>query len=123
MSRSMAKNIVKYRDQNGPFASVDDLAKVKGINEQKLNQLRSHLSVGAAGSQQQPMGGSQGGTSGMGTGSEGAGGTSGSSSSGGGMGGTGTDTSGGTGSEGMGSGGTSGSGSGSSGMGTGGSNY
>ena len=67
MSRSMAKNIVKYRDQNGPFASVDDLTKVKGINEKKLNQLRSHLTVGAAGTQQ-PSTGTQGGTSGMGTG-------------------------------------------------------
>jgi comEA protein len=115
MTKSMAKNIVKYRDQNGPFASVDDLAKVKGINEKKLNELRSHLTVGAAGSQQQPMGG-QGGTSGMG--GEGAGGTSGGTSSGG-MGGTGGDTSGGTGGAGtdtggtggMGTGGTSGSGS------------
>ncbi|HNY65413.1 MAG TPA: helix-hairpin-helix domain-containing protein [Deltaproteobacteria bacterium] len=90
MSRTMAKNIVKYRDTNGPFASVDDLTKVKGITPQKLDAMRSALTIGAPGSQQQPMGG---GTGGMGSEGMGSGGTSGS----GGMdsGGTsGTDTSG-----------------------------
>jgi competence ComEA-like helix-hairpin-helix protein len=109
MTSSMAKNIVKYRDQNGPFSSVDDLTKVKGVDEKKLNKMRSHLTVGPSGTQQ-PMGGGQGGTGGMGTGGEGAGGM------GGGTGGEGAGgTGGGTG--GTGSGGTGGSGSGSGGTG------
>lgn len=76
MSKSMARNIVKYRDQNGPFSSVDDLTKVKGISEKKLNAMRHGLTVGAAGSAA-PSSGAQQGTSGMGPESSGAGGTGG----------------------------------------------
>jgi comEA protein len=97
MSSSMAKNIVKYRDQNGPFTSVDDLTKVKGINEKKLNAMRHGLTVGPAGGAA-PMGGSQQGTGGMSPESSGAGGTggmgSGSSSGSSGTSGTGTSGSG-----------------------------
>lgn len=74
MSRTMAKNIVKYRDQNGPFSSVDDLTKVKGINEKKLSAMRNSLTVGAAGSAA-PSGSSQQGTGGMGPESSGSSGT------------------------------------------------
>lgn len=73
MTKSMARDIVKYRDQNGPFASVDDLAKVKGVDSKKLDAIRNNVTVG-----QQGMGGSSGtgGTDGMGTGgSSGTGGT------------------------------------------------
>jgi len=103
MSRSMARNIVKYRDQNGPFSSVDDLTKIKGISEKKLNAMRSSLTVGAAGSAAPSSGGAQQGTSGMGSGSEsgGAGGTS----------GMGSGSSSGSSDMGTGSSGTSGSGS------------
>jgi len=78
MSKSMARNIVKYRDQNGPFSSVDDLTKVKGISEKKLNSMRHGLTVGAAGSAA-PSGGAQQGTGGMGS-ESGAGGTGGMNS-------------------------------------------
>ncbi len=36
----MAKRIVEYRSEHGPFESVDDLAKVRGIGPEKLEKLR-----------------------------------------------------------------------------------
>lgn len=41
-----AAAIVKYRSENGPFKSVDDLVKVPGIGEKSVEQLRDQLSVG-----------------------------------------------------------------------------
>jgi len=43
-----AKAIVAYREQNGPFKSVDDLKEVKGIGEQMLAKLRPQLTLGSA---------------------------------------------------------------------------
>ena len=39
--------IVQYREANGPFASVDELASVKGIGMQTIENNRAALSVGA----------------------------------------------------------------------------
>lgn len=41
-----AAAIVKYRSDNGPFKSVDDLVNVPGIGEKSVKQLRDQLSVG-----------------------------------------------------------------------------
>jgi competence protein ComEA len=43
-----AAAIVEYRNSQGPFQSVDDLAKVKGIGDKTLEQNRSKLTVGNA---------------------------------------------------------------------------
>jgi competence protein ComEA len=40
-----AEAIIAHRDQNGPFASVDDLLDVRGIGEAKLEQLRDRATV------------------------------------------------------------------------------
>jgi competence protein ComEA len=40
-----ATAILAYRDENGPFASVDDLLEVRGIGDAKLEQLRPLVSV------------------------------------------------------------------------------
>jgi competence protein ComEA len=45
---SKAQAIVDYRNQHGPFRSVDELRKVKGIGEKLFTQLRSEVTVGAA---------------------------------------------------------------------------
>ncbi len=37
---SLAKRIVEYREKNGPFKSLKDLEKVKGIGEKKINQIK-----------------------------------------------------------------------------------
>jgi competence protein ComEA len=40
-----AEAIIAHRDQNGPFASVDELLDVRGIGEAKLEQLRDLATV------------------------------------------------------------------------------
>jgi len=40
-----AEAIVNYRNQHGPFESVDDLAKVRGISTKTINKNRENLSV------------------------------------------------------------------------------
>lgn len=40
-----AQAIVEYRAQNGPFASVDDLQKVKGISAKTIEKNRENLSL------------------------------------------------------------------------------
>jgi competence protein ComEA len=41
----LASAIVQYRDQNGPFQSVDELLEVPGIGPTRLAQLREMLQV------------------------------------------------------------------------------
>ncbi|MDJ0723004.1 MAG: ComEA family DNA-binding protein [Desulfobacterales bacterium] len=41
-----AARIVAYREANGPFDSVEDLTKVKGIGEKILVTNRDRISVG-----------------------------------------------------------------------------
>lgn len=40
-----AEAIVKYRNSNGPFSSIDDLANVKGIGEGTIKNNRKFMSV------------------------------------------------------------------------------
>lgn len=42
-----AQAIVEYRLTNGPFASVDELANVKGIGTKTVENNRGSLTVGA----------------------------------------------------------------------------
>jgi competence ComEA-like helix-hairpin-helix protein len=39
----LAKNIVSYRNSNGPFKSLDDLLNVKGMTKEKFNQVSQNL--------------------------------------------------------------------------------
>lgn len=41
-----AEAIVRYREEHGPFASVDDLVLVAGIGPKTLERSRDRLSVG-----------------------------------------------------------------------------
>ena len=43
---SIAKRIVEFRKEHGPFRRVEDLMKVKGIGERSLEKIRPHVSVG-----------------------------------------------------------------------------
>lgn len=43
-----AKEIVEYRQKNGPFKSVDDLRQIKGIGEKTLEKNRDRISTAAA---------------------------------------------------------------------------
>ena len=44
----IAKRIVEFREANGPFKSVDELQKIKGIGKGKLAQIQDKLTVGIA---------------------------------------------------------------------------
>jgi len=43
MSEDMARNIILYREANGPFASVDELIKVQGFWYTYIDQLRPYV--------------------------------------------------------------------------------
>lgn len=43
---SRAKAIVAYRDQFGPFDSVQDLVKVKGVGKKTVEKNKDRLTVG-----------------------------------------------------------------------------
>ncbi|MEW6594390.1 MAG: ComEA family DNA-binding protein [Thermodesulfobacteriota bacterium] len=43
---SKAQAIIDYREKNGPFRSVNDLAKVKGIGAKTVQKLGAEISVG-----------------------------------------------------------------------------
>lgn len=45
VGEATARAIVEDREQNGPFASVDDLMRVSGIGEKKLERLRGLVCV------------------------------------------------------------------------------
>ncbi|MBI5016990.1 MAG: helix-hairpin-helix domain-containing protein [Deltaproteobacteria bacterium] len=45
VGRTLAVAIVTYRDQNGSFASVDDLLKIRGVGERELKALRNQVTV------------------------------------------------------------------------------
>jgi len=40
-----AKAIIEYREKNGPFKTIDDLTKVKGIKAKQLAKLRDQITV------------------------------------------------------------------------------
>lgn len=40
-----ARNIITYRDANGPFANLDELANVMGVSRARLDTLKKHLKV------------------------------------------------------------------------------
>ena len=40
-----AKAIIEYREKNGSFASIEDLAKVSGIGSGTIKQLRDTITV------------------------------------------------------------------------------
>ncbi len=46
LGKKRAQEIISYREKNGAFKSVDDLAKVKGIGKRFIEKHRSSLTVG-----------------------------------------------------------------------------
>ncbi len=43
-----AEAIVKYREDNGPFKTIEDLTEVSGIGEKTLEKNRDKITVGAS---------------------------------------------------------------------------
>jgi competence protein ComEA len=48
VGETLARRIVEYREQQGPFGSPEELMNVKGIGERSFEKLRDQLTVGAA---------------------------------------------------------------------------
>ena len=44
----LAKRIVTFREEHGPFRRVEDLMRVKGIGEKSLERLRPYVKVNKA---------------------------------------------------------------------------
>ena len=42
---SKARDIIEFRDKNGPFKSLDDLTKVKGIGEKTVEKLKPLITL------------------------------------------------------------------------------
>jgi len=42
---SKAKDILEYRDKNGPFRSLDDLTKIKGIGAKTLEKIKPFITI------------------------------------------------------------------------------
>ncbi len=43
---STAQKIIDYRENNGPFATIEDIMNVAGIGESKFNQIKDLITVG-----------------------------------------------------------------------------
>lgn len=46
IGQTLADRIIADREQNGPFESIDDLQRVKGIGPKTIARIRKHLKVG-----------------------------------------------------------------------------
>jgi len=46
IGETLAERIIRDREQNGPFESIDDLQRVKGIGPKTVAKIRKHLTVG-----------------------------------------------------------------------------
>ncbi|MCY4157443.1 MAG: helix-hairpin-helix domain-containing protein [Gammaproteobacteria bacterium] len=51
-----AKAIIEYREQNGPFKSVEELLKVKGIGPKTLEKIRKDVLLDKASEPEKPTG-------------------------------------------------------------------
>jgi len=46
IGESKANDIIKYREENGPFKSIDELTKVNGIGESTLANIKENITTG-----------------------------------------------------------------------------
>ena len=44
---ALAEEIIRFRDLNGGFGSIEDLKRIRGIKDGRLLTLRNHISVGS----------------------------------------------------------------------------
>ncbi len=45
IGESKALEIIKYRDSNGPFKSIDDIKKVSGIGDGTFDKIKDHITL------------------------------------------------------------------------------
>lgn len=56
----IAARIVAWREENGPFAEIEELLNVQGIGERTFERIRPHVTVEASGEPRQGRGGCAG---------------------------------------------------------------
>jgi competence ComEA-like helix-hairpin-helix protein len=44
--QTLAQNIIRYREANGPFASISDLSRIQGIDSYKIDMIKKFVQVG-----------------------------------------------------------------------------
>ena len=45
IGEKMSERIIKYRQENGPFMSIEEIMKVSGISEKKFEDIKEYISV------------------------------------------------------------------------------
>ena len=45
IGKKLAKKIVEFRDENGPFKKLEELLHIKGLGKKKLEKLKEHLAI------------------------------------------------------------------------------
>ena len=45
IGKSTAEKIIKYREENGYFNSIEDIMNVTGIGESKFNQIKNDITI------------------------------------------------------------------------------
>ena len=45
IGEKMSERIIKYRQENGPFMSIEEIMKVSGISENKFEDIKEYISV------------------------------------------------------------------------------
>ncbi|MCC8160030.1 MAG: helix-hairpin-helix domain-containing protein [Oscillospiraceae bacterium] len=43
IGEALAGRIIKYREENGPFASIEEITKVSGISEKKFEAIKDYI--------------------------------------------------------------------------------
>lgn len=46
IGQATAKQIIRFRERNGPFRRLEELLLIRGISERKLQRLRPYLKIG-----------------------------------------------------------------------------
>ena len=46
IGESYAQRIIAYREEHGPFITIDDLTKVSGIGQKRLEAISDYITVG-----------------------------------------------------------------------------
>ncbi len=46
IGKTLADRILEYRNENGPFKTIDDLTLVEGIGEKRVSDLAAYITVG-----------------------------------------------------------------------------
>lgn len=46
IGEDLAKRVIEYREQNGPFEKIEDITKVKGLGEKFLEENNAQISIG-----------------------------------------------------------------------------